>query len=161
MRCLTQQELRDRFGDPNRYMTADGGITPDWERAILTTVSLPEPLPLSWDRGRIVRTIRCHMLIADAMESALAMAHSNLAAWRTVNDFGGCYAWRTNRRDHTRLSAHAWGAAIDLDVGDNAQGRTPQVHSWIVRAFEQHGFVWGGNFTGKSRDGMHYEIGEG
>ena len=67
--------------------------------------------------------------------------------------------------DTGRLSMHAFGAAIDLNVGDywlwqkrpNAaqiayRNRMPQE---IVDIFERHGFIWGGKWY--HYDTMHFE----
>lgn len=94
----------------------------------------------------MVARFRCHRLLVSAFEGSLAAAHAVSEAWQTVNDFGGCYAFRANRRNRARLSTHCWGAAIDLDVCDNPQGREPRVHPAVIRAFEDRGFIWGGRF---------------
>lgn len=78
---------------------------------------------------------------------------------------GGTYAWRTIK-DSTRLSAHSFGTAIDLNIekglywlwGPSAselaatRREYPQL---IVDAFESEGFIWGGKWH--SFDFMHFE----
>jgi len=157
-RPLNQDEQIAAFGDPRPYMLADGGISPDWERSILGWADLPQPLPLSWKNTIRVKRFRCHILLSMPFTDALIRCNLNPGAWATVNDFGGCYNFRTNRRNNKSLSKHAWGTAIDIDVCDNPQGRKPRIHPWIVESFEQHGFMWGGLFKGKSKDGMHFEF---
>jgi hypothetical protein len=66
----------------------------------------------------------------------------------------------------TRPSAHSWGIAIDLDVrhadywrwNQRADGTFPyrnRIPIEIVRAFERHGFIWGGRWS--HYDTMHFE----
>lgn len=153
-------QLVAAFGDPRPFVREDGSVAPQWEKKILAVARLPAPLPLSWDRGRMVATFRCHRRLVPAFERALSRVHDDPAAWASIGDFGGCYAFRANRRNPRRLSAHAWGAAIDLDVADNQQGVEPHMHPAVVLAFEEVGFVWGGRFLGLSRDGMHFEFGD-
>jgi hypothetical protein len=60
----------------------------------------------------------------------------------------------------TRLSAHAWGIAIDLDTKNADYWRwSPQyrnrIPKEIVDVFERHGFIWGGRWA--HFDTMHFE----
>jgi hypothetical protein len=67
----------------------------------------------------------------------------------------------------SRLSMHAYGAAIDIDVRNSnywrwekrdRQGRYPwknRIPMAIVRIFEKHGFIWGGKWY--HFDTMHFE----
>jgi hypothetical protein len=146
------------FGDPRLFIGADGHISEAWPNKILGMAQLPAPLPLSWDRTKEVRRFRCHRYLVGHFERALAAIHDDETACGTVNDFGGCYAFRMVRGSRLVPSAHSWGAAIDLDVLDNPQGRAPVVHPTVIEAFEAEGFLWGGNFKGKRRDGMHFEF---
>lgn len=146
------------FGDPRPFVRSDGTATEEWVRRTLGRAVLPAPLPLSWDRSRMVGTFLCHRLLVERFEAALDRVHANPAVWATVNDFGGCYAFRVMRGIRDTLSAHAWGIAIDLDVCDNPMGAMPRVHPDVIDAFEGEGFAWGGRFPGRRRDGMHFEF---
>lgn len=156
LKALTDAELRRRFGDPSGFLRADGTVGEAWEREILAMIPLPAPLALSWDPSRKVDRLRCHQLIAKPLEAAMRALYQS-AAWVTIGDFGGVYQWRVQRRSVDRLSRHSWGIAIDLDVGDNPFGREPKVHPDTVRIFTDHGFLWGGYFPIRRRDGMHFE----
>lgn len=81
-------------------------------------------------------------------------------------DVGGSFNWR--RISGTdRLSVHAYGAAIDLKAqlggywrwsGQKAGavgGFDNKIPEPVVRAFERHGFIWGGKWH--HYDGMHFE----
>ena len=146
------------FGDPRPFVGKDGIASRFWEERILRMARLPAPLPLSWNAGVEVSRFRCHYLLVKAFEAALNLAFSTPEAWATIGDFGGCYQFRGNRKNPKRLSAHAWGTAIDLDVKDNAQGRAPEMHPAIIEAFESQGFIWGGRFKDDAVDGMHFEF---
>ncbi len=77
----------------------------------------------------------------------------------------GTFRWR---RIHgtTRLSAHAFGIAIDLPVAESdywrwaARAGSPpryrnRIPAEIVAVFERHGFIWGGKWL--HYDTMHFE----
>ncbi|HEY1088610.1 MAG TPA: M15 family metallopeptidase [Archangium sp.] len=81
-----------------------------------------------------------------------------------LKEIGGTWHWRTIKRSK-RLSGHAFGIAIDLNVelsdywrwtyrGKKMvwKNRVPQE---IVDAFEAEGFIWGGRW--KHYDTMHFE----
>ncbi|MFO0594480.1 MAG: M15 family metallopeptidase [Myxococcaceae bacterium] len=81
-----------------------------------------------------------------------------------LKDIGGTWIWRTIKRSK-RLSAHAFGIAIDLNVELSNywrwtyrghpmvwKNRVPQE---IVDAFEAEGFIWGGRWI--HFDTMHFE----
>ncbi len=81
-----------------------------------------------------------------------------------LKDIGGTWIWRTIKRSK-RLSGHAFGIAIDLNVERSNywrwtyrghpmiwKNRIPQE---IVDAFEAEGFIWGGRW--KHYDTMHFE----
>ena len=155
---LSFDEKVAAFGDPREYMDDSGHVSADWERKIVSYAQLPSPLALSWNPAVYVRRFKCHHRLVAAFERALRTICADIRAWESVNDFGGCYEFRANRRDRTALSAHAWGIAIDLDVCDNPQGAVPRVEPAVVHAFEAEGFAWGGFFSGKARDGMHFEF---
>ena len=56
-------------------------------------------------------------------------------------------------------SNHAYGAAVDINAPENPYGAAPTMDPRIVRIFEAHGFLWGGDFL--IPDGMHFEYGSG
>ncbi len=81
-----------------------------------------------------------------------------------LKEIGGTWHWRTIKRSK-RLSGHAFGIAIDLNVELSDywrwtyrgkpmiwKNRVPQE---IVDAFEAEGFIWGGRW--KHYDTMHFE----
>jgi hypothetical protein len=161
VRTLTFDELVAALGDPRPYMTEDGQISREWELDILGIAHFPAPLPLSWDRTKLVTKFRCHKRLIPLFETALGMIHTRPDVWATIDDFGGCYNWRTVRGSKRVLSAHAFGAAIDLDVRDNPMGRRKgrsMVDPYVVECSEAQGFFWGGRFGGERFDPQHFEF---
>ena len=83
-------------------------------------------------------------------------------------DSGGIFNWRVIAGSD-RLSAHSFGAAIDIaiehahywkrnvsqengGIPDRPENKFPQI---IVDVFEKHGFIWGGRW--RHYDTMHFE----
>jgi hypothetical protein len=76
-----------------------------------------------------------------------------------VSTYGGGYNFRLMRTSN-RLSMHAYGCAIDLDPDRNQLGDTSPAFAdfpMVVEAFEKEGWVWGGRWSGRSCDGMHFQ----
>ena len=83
-----------------------------------------------------------------------------------ASDTSGTFVWRTIKGTDRR-SMHAFGAAIDVGVPRSdywrwskptPDGRYPyknRIPYEIVRAFERHGFIWGGKWY--HYDTMHFE----
>jgi len=71
--------------------------------------------------------------------------------------FGGCFSFRP-QRTRTKLSAHSWGIAIDLNPESNAQGTIGDMDSSVIKIFREAGFEWGGDWQGKTRDPMHFQF---
>jgi hypothetical protein len=157
-RVLTESQVIAAFGNPRLHVREDGTMKPSWEMEILQRIDLPKALPLAWDHAIAVTHIRCHRKIAPWLDLALQAAAAAPGVWSTINDYGGCYEWRKQRRSPRVLSRHCWAIAIDLDVGDNPFGATPKVHPELRRLFGEHGFAWGGSFPLRRRDGMHFEF---
>lgn len=157
IRTLSVDEKIKYFGDYRPFCNEEGIPSIFWEEDILTTIALPAPLPLSYNKAKDVSNIRCHKKIAGFLLSALNEIYQDKEVWDTINDYGGCYNFRSQRKSKT-LSAHCWAIAIDLDVGDNPFSATPKVHPKVVDIFNNHGFIWGGLFPKGRIDGMHFEF---
>ena len=158
MNSLTTDEMIQVFGNPYDYLFEDGNVSHEWETRILTSIRLPNPLRLAWDKNLIVNKIRCHYLIAKFLETALNQIFTSREAWNTIGDFGGCYSFRS-QRNSKNLSKHCWATAIDIDVKDNPFGsKVTNVHPFTIERFEANGFIWGGTFSEPRTDGMHFEF---
>ncbi|GIF22117.1 LysM repeat protein [Actinoplanes tereljensis] len=61
-----------------------------------------------------------------------------------------------------KASNHSWGLAIDLNWDKNPERfdgvlRT-NLSPWVVPLWNRFGFAWGGNYSGKHKDPMHFEF---
>jgi hypothetical protein len=109
-------------------------------------------------------------------------------AWEAAGVLGAIQTWNGSfvpryKRNHTRghvasvrvggeasahsmaaLSNHAWGTAFDINAQWNKQKVPPARQGEtgclleLVEIANQHGFYWGGHFSGAGVDGMHFEI---
>lgn len=91
------------------------------------------------------------------------------AAWEAagllplVRTFAGTWAPRFIRGSRTSLSNHAWATAIDLNAPWNGFQQRPALVGQMGSVRElvpiavEHGFYWGGWFSGRP-DGMHFEV---
>jgi D-alanyl-D-alanine carboxypeptidase len=109
-----------------------------------------------------------HEKAAEALTRVVARLEPEVKANRRLlpflKDIGGTWIWRTIKRSK-RLSGHAFGIAIDLNVERSNYWRWTyrgqpmlwknKVPQEIVDAFEAEGFIWGGRW--KHFDTMHFE----
>jgi len=149
-------EIRSTFGDIFQYILSDHTLDPRWQPEFLTRIELLFKLPLSWDKSRVVDHITCHKLIAVSFTQVFAEI-KNAGLQDKITTFGGCFAFRPQRTG-TKLSAHAWGIAIDLNPESNAQGTAGSIDAAVVAIFKQAGFTWGGDWKGRSRDPMYFQF---
>lgn len=162
---LSEQEVRDLFGDLLTAPNANGTVT-----------------VINEGRGQAQRRLVTfqHQALAripggangcKVHEKALPyfkavfddILAANLAG--DIVDCGGTLSERHIGRDPAKpLSRHTWGIAIDLNPSQNLQGQPPAAAgqpgdlSRLVPIFEKHGFAWGGNFRQGGPDGMHFEL---
>lgn len=109
--------------------------------------------------------------VRHCVAAQLAAALAEIAALEPApdawfRDVGGSFNWRVIAGTD-RLSAHSFGAAIDLNAGlggywrwagvpEGAAGRfETTMPPAVVAAFERRGFIWGGKWH--HYDGMHFE----
>jgi len=151
-------EIKAFYGDPwNFIFKAEDGrlVTPiEWEAQILTDITLPLPLPLSF--GGVAQRIACHVRVADSLFRILtAIRRQDL--WLELIPFGGCYNVRPKSARVDVLSTHSWGIALDFAVDRNRRGTTGSMHPGIVAEFEAEGWTWGGHWPGQTCDPMHVQ----
>lgn len=144
------------FGDIYSYIQSDHSLEARWQTESLGLISLPFPLPLSWDKSQSVIKMRCHKLTSPIFTAVFNKIQS-VGLQSRVTSFGGCFSFRPQRTG-TRLSAHAWGIAIDLNPETNQQGTGGNLDPAIIAIFREAGFEWGGNWQGKRRDPMHFQF---
>ncbi|MDQ3877038.1 MAG: M15 family metallopeptidase, partial [Actinomycetota bacterium] len=117
-----------------------------------------------WVSRNIVRTrvpllgmVECHRLIVPQLRRALREIRSDGLSYDIDKaQFAGCFSPRFISSDpRSRLSHHAWGAAVDLNAAENTFGSRPTMPQAIVQIMERNGFTWGGRWI--VPDGMHFE----
>ncbi len=152
-RIFTQAEMEQYFGkaDPNG--------------SYLVTIDLP--YTMYYDKQPVKR-MRCHKKVSNAFmnvfKDILAHYGEQKINELEINDYGGCFNYRLMRGSTTRLSAHSWGTAIDLDANRNtlkenhttARFARPEYKA-MIDIFYKHGFVSLGRE--KDYDWMHFQYG--
>ena len=150
------EQIIATFGDIFAYLRTNHSLDPRWETDVLAEIALPFPIPLSWDRSHQVGRIRCHKLLQSIFRDVFD-AIQNAGLQQAITSFGGCYSFRSQRTG-TKLSAHSWGIAIDLNPESNAQGTAGDMDPALIAIFQEAGFTWGGEWQGSARDPMHFQF---
>jgi hypothetical protein len=153
------EEILATFGDIYQFITEDGRLDPHWGSNHLGRVPLPFPIPLSWNPSHSITKLYCHKkLIEIFSEVFLRIEKKGLK--NKIRTFGGCYNYRP-KRTSGKLSTHSWGIGIDLNPETNPQGKPGDMHPGVVEIFQEFGFKWGGDWSGKSKDPMHFQFSTG
>jgi hypothetical protein len=153
---LTTKQTIEIFGKPNQ------------QGSYLTTIKLPYPMRLSWDKKTTVTTMRCHKEVADnflnVFKDLLAYYGLEKIQELGIDIFGGCFNFRA-MRGGTDWSKHSWGIAIDLDPDRNTLHETSKTARFarpeykpMIDIFYRYGFISLGKE--KNYDWMHFEIKE-
>lgn len=145
------------FGNPDA--NGDGAPDPAWVHEHLTTIAPPYQL---YYGTAPVKRITCNRAIAEPLFACFSdiLKHYGSAAEvrrHNMDAYSGCYNFRPKRAGHS-LSMHAYGIAIDLDAIHNPfqrPGGAMPVEA--VAIFKAHGAVWGGDFSPKYHDPMHFQ----
>jgi len=151
----TSQAIKD-FGKPNEKGT------------YLTTINLPYPMRLAWDKNTKVKTMRCHKLVAANFTNVFKeiLEHYGLEKIQElgIDIYGGCFNFRKMRGGND-YSRHSWGIAIDLDPERNLLHETKKTARFarteykpMIDIFYKNGFLSLG--VEKNYDWMHFEIKE-
>lgn len=121
-------------------------------------------LPENW--GKTLRVTRVNGVARALRKVSAALDKLPKRFMKYLRPSAGTYNCRTIAGTE-RLSVHAYGAAIDINVNyadywrwRNAEPGEPLAHRnripWeIVEIFERHGFIWGGKWY--HYDTMHFE----
>jgi hypothetical protein len=131
-----------------RYSVLGGGkIAPDpgWVASHITTEAVP-----------ILGNVTCNKLIFPQLRAALEeVVARNLSDKIHPDDYAGCYYPRFIAGS-TKLSNHAFGLALDLNVAGNGRGTIGDIDRDVVAIFKSWGFGWGGDWD--YTDPMHFEM---
>ena len=149
----TKQAIID-FGKPNQ------------QGSYLTTIDLPYPMRLAWDKKTTVKKMRCHKLVAKNFTEVFKdlLDHYGLEKIQElgIDLFGGCFNFR-QMRGGSDYSRHSWGIAIDLDPERNQLHETKATARFarpeykpMIDIFYRNGFLSLG--VEKGYDFMHFEI---
>lgn len=132
------------------YTVIGGGrIEPDpaWVAANIATGEVP-----------ILGEVTCHRRLFPQLRAALQeVVDAGLADAIHPEEYAGCYYPRFIAGT-TRLSNHAYGTALDLNVPGNQRGTAGEIDRRVVAIFDKWGFDWGGNWSWT--DPMHFEMRE-
>jgi hypothetical protein len=143
-----QMIIKEAFGEFAAIPQLDGSlaIEPAWLKSNIRSAAVP-----------ILGRVTCHRSLFPQLRRALrAVRAAGLAHLINADNFGGCFGPRfINANPDGRLSHHAWGIAVDLNVAENPYGAEPNMSRRIVEVMEAHGFTWGGRWI--IPDGMHFE----
>jgi len=149
-------EIIASFGDIREYVEADGQLEARWQVDFLERVSLPFSLRLSRDPSRTITQMTCHRRLTRVFSSVFGSIQEG-GLQDKITSFGGCFAFRPQRTG-SKLSAHSWGIAIDLNPESNPQGSAGNMDVGLIEIFRRAGFEWGGDWQGKTRDPMHFQF---
>ena len=148
-------QIRATFGDIFQYVLPDHTLDPRWQADSLTRIALPFAMALSWDKPRTMTQMTCPKLMAGSFTDVFERLHGD-GLQDKITTFGGCFSFRPQRTG-TKLSAHFWGIAIDLNPETNAQGTAGHVDRNVVQIFRAAGFERRGDWQGRGRDPMHFQ----
>ncbi|WP_312750574.1 M15 family metallopeptidase [Epilithonimonas hominis] len=131
----------------------------------LTTIELPFPLRIAWDKKTSVKKISCHKDIAEPLKAVFADLLKTYGYEKIkelgIDLFGGCFNFR-QMRGGSNYSVHAWALAIDLDPERNQLKETSKTARFarseykpMIDIFYKHGFISLGRE--KNYDWMHFQ----
>jgi len=150
---ITTAQAIAKYGKPNQT------------GSYLVSIKLPFPMKLAWDKNTIVKTMRCHKLVANQLIAIFTeiLQVYGLAKIQElgIDLFGGCFNFR-QMRGGSDWSRHSWGIAVDLDPERNQLKETSKTarfarpeYEQMINIFYKHGFVSLGRE--KNYDFMHFE----
>lgn len=129
------------------YRVVGGRVIPDagWVRSHVRTRTVP-----------ILGSVTCNKHLFPQLTAALQeIVELGLADEIRRDDYAGCYYPRFIAGS-SKLSNHAFGLALDLNVSTNGRGIPGDMHPLVVATFKKWGFSWGGDW--QWTDPMHFEM---
>lgn len=155
IRVLTVSEVERNFGRFS-WKNIGGGriqIDPSWVKNNIVDCVLAKAR-----NGQDVTT-KCHWRAKEPFERAFKMIEDRGLS-HLIKTFDGLWVprhqlWRNNKP----LSRHSWGIAIDLNAEKNPYGEEPSPENRALNeVFNLFGFAWGGDWSPRERDPMHWEM---
>jgi hypothetical protein len=145
---LPQLIIKKTFGEYQARSLGDGtlAIATPWTGREIVHAKVP-----------ILGEVICHRTVVPQLREALEeVQRRGLGFLINPSQYGGCFGPRfIDSNPAGRISHHAWGIAIDINVAENAFGTRPDQDRRLVEIMEAHGFTWGGRWL--VPDGMHFE----
>ncbi|MGB7859907.1 MAG: M15 family metallopeptidase, partial [Acidimicrobiia bacterium] len=131
---LPQALIKERFGEFEYRPDGSQGfeLDPGWSRANIVTVDVP-----------LLGSVTCHRNLLPALSGAMEeLIDRNLSFLIRPAEFAGCFNPRfiANRRS---ISRHAWGAAVDINMGSNPEGVESAQDPRLIEVMERWGFTSG------------------
>src|SRR5512143_336902 len=113
--------------------------------------------------GRPIKGVQIHRKCAESLKRVFDdIAEQVDNDWSQLPPgavkFSGSYNYR-RIRGSSRVSTHAFGAAVDLDAEDNpmnSRGDKGTMSPIVINAFKREGWFWGGDFKSR-KDPMHFQ----
>ena len=148
-------EIISTFGNIREYITKTGELSPRWNIDKLTTITLPFPIKYAGNfKQNIIQITSNKKLSKTFFETFQEIKDSKLTS--EVKSFGGCFNFRA-KRSSNNFSTHSWGISVDLNPLSNGMGTKGDMSPKLVTIFCEHGFKWGGDWTGRGCDPMHFQ----
>jgi hypothetical protein len=131
---LPQVLIKANFGEfayrPERSLTFE--IEPEWVEANIVTSVVP-----------LLGPVTCHRNLIPALAGAMGeLVELNLSFLVDPTGFAGCFNPRFIK-GQKGISRHAWGAAVDINMGSNPQGLESTQDGRLVDIMERWGFTSG------------------
>ena len=127
----------------------------------LTQVSVP----IIYESGKeTTMTLTVHKKLTANISGAFA--DMKKAGFKVIASQTAGYNWRTMASNSSKISYHSYGCVVDLNWGHNGAsytswpykpGKDPYaVTTEIVQIWKKHGFYWGGDWSTRYFDPMHF-----
>ena len=143
---VPQARIKEAYGEFAHRPAAGRSIEidPRWVDGNIVTRTVP-----------ILGPVTCHRAVLGPLGEAMQdLVLANLAHLVDTGGFAGCWAPRRIAAG-APLSRHAWGVAVDLNIGANPRGSFSTQDDRLVEVMARHGFGWGGTWL--VPDPGHYE----
>jgi hypothetical protein len=131
---LPQMFIKVRFGEfayrPDEDLTFE--IEAKWVDANIVTSQVP-----------LLGEVKCHRILLPSLMGAMEeIEERNLGFLIDPNGFRGCFNPRYIANGKG-ISRHAWGAAVDINIGSNPEGLESIQDPRLIEIMEQWGFTSG------------------